>query len=132
MAICAACMNINEVSRVKYWGALVPPAPLVPTPMWSTTFVACRHKKQEHQYRLASFTSNSLIPRWPGNETVDLKHSLSPQTELESWEVIMKIILSSLKVHVAAGLVVVGTTASLCCTKRTRTLWRLLGSWLRY
>ena len=35
-AICAACMNINTVSRVKYWGALAPLAPLallVPTPM---------------------------------------------------------------------------------------------------
>ena len=26
-AICAACMNINKVSRVKYWGALAPLAP---------------------------------------------------------------------------------------------------------
>ena len=26
-AICTACMNINKVSRVKYWGALAPPAP---------------------------------------------------------------------------------------------------------
>ena len=30
MAICAACININKVLRVKYWGALPPP---VPTPM---------------------------------------------------------------------------------------------------
>ena len=28
--ICAACMNINKVSRVKYWAA---PPPPVPTPM---------------------------------------------------------------------------------------------------
>ena len=33
VAICAACMNINKVSRVKYWGALAPPAlPPPPTP----------------------------------------------------------------------------------------------------
>ena len=25
VAICAACMNINKVSRIKYWGALAPP-----------------------------------------------------------------------------------------------------------
>ena len=31
-AICAACMNINKVSRVKYWGSPGPPTP-VPTPM---------------------------------------------------------------------------------------------------
>ena len=34
-AICAACMNINKVSRVKYWEGPGPPlsSPLVPTPM---------------------------------------------------------------------------------------------------
>ena len=38
----------------------------------------------------------------------------------------------SLKVQVAAGLVVVGTTASLCCTRRRRTPSRLSTSWQRY
>ena len=32
VAMCAACMNINKVSRVKYWGGPWPPTP-VPTPM---------------------------------------------------------------------------------------------------
>ena len=31
VAICAACMNINKVSGVKYWGGGL--VPLVPTPM---------------------------------------------------------------------------------------------------
>ena len=29
--ICTACMNINKVSRVKYWGGPGLPGPLVPT-----------------------------------------------------------------------------------------------------
>ena len=32
-AICAACINLNKVSRVKYWGGPSPPLPPVPTPM---------------------------------------------------------------------------------------------------
>ena len=33
-AICAACMNINKVWRVKYWGGPGPPCPWVPMPMY--------------------------------------------------------------------------------------------------
>ena len=44
--ICAACMNINKVSRIKYWGGGAGPlAPLVPTPMG----------KDSTQYSLALF-----------------------------------------------------------------------------
>ena len=41
VAICAACMNINKVLGVKYWGGgeLAPLVPLVPTPMHDLQFL---------------------------------------------------------------------------------------------
>ena len=34
-AICATCMNINKVSKVKYWGGPAPPPPPVSMPMYN-------------------------------------------------------------------------------------------------